>query len=483
MAGRLEQYNATLVRDLYGSDVQLWRVAEGDELAVIEGLNDDPAVAYAEPNFRYRAFVDPNDPGYGQQWAHTTIRSSAAWDITTGSADLIIAIIDSGIDSGHPDLASKIVSGYDFVDNDDIPHDLNGHGTHVAGIAAAATSNATGVAGTDWQARIMPVRVLDYAGQGYASDIAEGITWAYQHGAKVINLSLGGPSPSETMQNVINNAHAAGSLVIAAMGNCRDADPPFCPTANPTMYPAAYAHVMAVAATAPLDSYTFFSQYGDHCDIAAPGGEMSGYHDPDGIYSTMPTYPVYMTTVYNYYQGYDFVHGTSQAAPYVAGLAGLVWAADPTLTVDEVQSTIETTAVDLGPGGWDPDYGHGRIDARAAVALAAVPPAVVDLRVAHVLTDTGTLTVTLGWSAPSFAATSTLRYAQNPINTEVSWANAPILTDTLPGGAEAYTATIPFEGGIVYFAHRSQDEDGQWSTLSNSAFWPARYTYIPLILK
>lgn len=153
----------------------------------------------------------PNDPYFGQQWAHTLIRTPAAWDITTGSSSITIAIVDSGIDENHPDLLNKIVAGYDFSDGDSNPHDLNGHGTHVAGIAAAASNNATGIAGVNWQARIMPVRVLGMDGTGYNFDISEGIRWAYQHGAKVINLSLGGPDEAQNMRDAVNEARSAGS--------------------------------------------------------------------------------------------------------------------------------------------------------------------------------------------------------------------------------------------------------------------------------
>jgi thermitase len=362
--------DANYVRTLYGSPVQLWHVEEGNETATIEALNANPNVEYAEPNHIYYAFdTTPNDPGFTNQWAHNRIESKAAWDISTGSISVTIAIIDSGIDETHPDFAGKLVSGYDFIDVDDNPHDGNGHGTHVAGIAAAATNNSVGIAGVSWGARIMPIRVLGNTGSGTSAGIVSGINWAYQHGADVLNLSLGGTSSDQTMQDAVTAAHNAGSLVVAAMGNCRVTNSS-CPTANPTMYPAAYDNVMAVASTGRTDVYSYFSEYGSHCDISAPGGEMAYLHDPYGIYSTMPTYSVYLNTAYGYSQNYDYLQGTSQAAPHVSGLAALIWSLDPSLTPDQVQSFIETTADDLGPAGWDQDYGHGRIN--AAAALTAV---------------------------------------------------------------------------------------------------------------
>jgi subtilisin family serine protease len=370
-----DHYQATRIETLRGVDVEVWKIKEGREAEIVDQLNADPTVDYAELNYRFYAFNTPNDPDFGKQWGLTKVQAPAAWDLSTGNATTVIAIIDSGIDAGHPDLAGKIVAGYDFVDSDGTPNDANGHGTHVAGIAAALTNNAVGVAGMDWQARIMPVRVLDAEGSGWNSDIVQGINWAYQNGAKILNLSLGGTTYTQSMQDAVNAAHAAGSLVVAAMGNCRVYDATTCPVANPTNYPAAYDNVMGVAATGPTDAFASYSQYGSHCDISAPGGDMSSYHDPDGIYSTMPTYAVYLTTHYSYYKNYDYLNGTSQATPFVAGLAALIWALNPGLTPDQVQQIMQESALDLGDPGWDPTYGWGRIDALAALQLLSKPSA------------------------------------------------------------------------------------------------------------
>ena len=350
------------LRTLRGTGTQLWQVPEGQEEDIASQLEKRPDVEFAEPNYIYRMFAIPDDPDFTTQWAHRyIIGSPAAWDVSIGSSDIVIAVIDSGIDASHPDLSGKIVTGYDFVRGDGIPNDENGHGTHVAGIAAAATDNYTGIAGMDWNARIMPVKVLNYYGSGAASVVSEGITWAYEHGALVINLSLGGEYGSVTLQNAINAAHAAGCLVVAAMGNDR--------SANPTQYPAAYENVFAVAATTRTDTYAYYSQYGDHCDIAAPGGQMSYIGDPFGIYSTLPTYEgTYFTGgEFSLFTDYDYLQGTSMATPFVSGLAALIWTVKPAWTPDQVQSIIEDTAVDLGSVDWDEDYGHGRIDAAAAL--------------------------------------------------------------------------------------------------------------------
>jgi len=327
----------------------------------------------------------------------------------------------------------------------------------------------------------MPIRVLDDYGSGWDSDIIQGITWAYEHGADILNLSLGGPGYSQSMQDAINSAHAAGCLIVAAMGNCRDeckiGDETY---DNPTSYPAANSNVFAVAATNQADTYAYYSQYGPHCDIAAPGGE-PGHDSTTGIYSTMPTGNVYLTTRYSYSNNYDFLQGTSQATPYVSGLAALVWAVHPGFTPDEVQVIIESTAVDLGSPGWDEDYGHGRIDALAAVheALSYVP--VSDLRITQTVTDTTTLTATLSWSAPIDADRIALRYSTAPID-DANWDTAAVVNDNLPGSATTYVATVPYSGGTIYFAVRPH-HDGTWVGVSNNAFWPSLDGYLPLVLR
>jgi subtilisin family serine protease len=408
------RHGATRIGSVYGLDIEVWQVPEGQELAIARQLRSEPGVEYAQPNYVYHALGTPNDPYLTLQWAHGIIRSEAAWDITTGSSGIKIAIIDTGIDETHPDLASRIVAGWDFVDNDNNPHDLHGHGTHVAGIAAAVTNNGVGVAGMDWKARIMPVRVLDDQGTGYSSNVASGIGWACDNGAKVINVSLGTTADDWVLQNAVANAHTAGSLVVAAMGNCRTYDPPACPVANPITYPAGYSNdVMAVAATTIADAYAPYSQFGSHCDIAAPGGTLVSYHDPDGIFSTMPTYSVTLTRPpdYYYYEDYDYLQGTSMATPYVAGLAALVWSLDPALTPDQVQTIIENTAVDLDHNGWDPNYGYGRIDAQAALLAALNPPAAPTL--SPISNPDGDGTYLVDWNDVPTAASYTLQEDNN----------------------------------------------------------------------
>lgn len=354
------QFGARYSRTLYRSSIEKWIVPVGSEEVLSGLLAKEESIIWAEPNYRVHALTTtPDDPGFGTQWGHAQIASTSAWGHTTGSAEIVIAVIDSGIDGGHPDLASKVVPGYDFVDDDADPTDLHGHGTNVAGIAAAVTNNTVGMAGTSWGAMVMPVRVLDEDGSGTAEGVVDGITWAATHGAHILNLSLGGSSYSQAQQDAVNAAHAAGHLVIAAMGNWRA-------SGNPTFYPAACDNVMAVAATNSNNGYSWFSQFGPHCDISAPGGDMAYLHDPEGIYSTLPTY-ICTVTNEGYFLNYDRMQGTSQAAPFVAGLAALVMSVAPNLGPDQVQGLIENAADDLGPAGWDRDYGWGRINAEAAI--------------------------------------------------------------------------------------------------------------------
>ena len=445
----LQQSDATYERTLYGSDVQTWQVPKGTELTVVEKLNADPQVAYAELNYRITAHdTVPNDPSFTKQWAHSIMESPAGWDLTTGSAAITIAILDSGVDEGHPDLAGKIVAGYDYVDNDNNPHDLNGHGTHVAGIAAAVSHNGIGVAGMDWQARIMPIRVLDAEGGGYMDTLAEGIFWAYSHGAEVLNISSGGPYFSFSVLDAVNAARTAGSLVVASMGNDNSSTP---------VYPAAYGSVLAVSATRHNDTRAGYSNYGDHCDVAAPGGNMSAYQDPNGIYSTMPTYPVYMTTQDNYWTNYDYVQGTSQAAPYVAGLAALIWSLKPSLTPDEVQEAIETTAVDLGQTGWDRYYGHGRVSAVAALRVYSPPlaPALSPIR-----NSDGGGTYLVDWNDEPNADVYVLEMSNVP-----SFLNATVVySDT---ASEFQVIDRP--GGFWYYRvlARNDNGDSPWSAVQS----------------
>jgi thermitase len=284
--------------------------------------------------------VYPNDPYYGSQWGLTRVRAPEAWALSTGQG-VLIAVLDTGTDYTHPDLSGKVRTDIDrdFVNNDDDAMDNNGHGTHVSGIAAAATNNSRGVAGMGWDASILPLKVLDSGGNGRTDQLISAIYYAADHGARVINMSLGGPySCLSDLQAAVDYAYSRGVLLVAAAGNW--------PYIAQSPFPANCAHVLGVAATTSSDSRAWFSNYGDHVSVAAPG---------EDIYSTLR------------YGGYGDMDGTSMATPFVAGLAALVYARFPTYTPGQAASAILDNAQDLGSTGWDPDYGCGRIDAFRAL--------------------------------------------------------------------------------------------------------------------
>jgi len=416
-AALLQSEGLTPLRTIEPLDVQLLAVPEGEEDTVLARLRRSPLVVYAEPDYIWHAFTTPNDTYYADyQWNMPQINMPSAWDVTTGSSSVTIAIVDTGVDTSHPDLSANIVSGYDFVNRDADPQDDEGHGTHVAGIAAAIGNNNEGVAGMAWQASIMPIKVLGADGSGSVSDIADGITWAADHGAQIINLSLGGPDVSSVIRDAVNYAYDQGALLVAAAGNEYD-------EGNPTMYPAAYDHVLAVGAVGDEDEHAYYSNTGSYVDVAAPGGNPSSDYDSDPNHWILSTY--WRGSGYSY----AWIVGTSQACPHVAGLAALIWARNPSLSNDDVESIIESTAVDLGSSGRDDVYGYGRIDAQAAVAATATPtPTATHTPTATPTTPPATPTPT---PTPISGATATPTPTRTPTATPTATATAgPTATPT-----------------------------------------------------
>jgi thermitase len=306
---------------------------KGSVEATIEKLKKDPNVEYAEPNYYLHATYTPNDPYFSsRQYGPQKIQAPQAWDIAEGSG-VKIAIVDTGVQSNHPDLAGKVVGGWDFVDNDSTPQDGNGHGTHCAGIAAAVTNNSTGIAGTAPKASILAVRVLNNSGSGTWTAVANGITYAADQGAKVISLSLGGTVGNSGLQQAVNYAWNKGSVVVAAAGNAGNTAP---------NYPAYYSNAIAVASTDQNDNKSSFSTYGSWVDVAAPGSS---------IYSTYPT------------STYASLSGTSMATPHVAGVAGLL--ASQGRSASNIRAAIENTADKIsGTGTY---WAKGRVNAYKAV--------------------------------------------------------------------------------------------------------------------
>jgi len=267
----LSAESASTVKPLGLPGLQLVRV-EGSVASAIAALEANPAVAYAEPNWIYHAEALPNDPRYSQLWGLAKIGGPAAWNRTTGSAGVKVAVVDTGIATDHPDLSANLVPGFDFVQGDSDPRDFNGHGTHVAGTIGARGNNAIGVTGVDWQVSLMPVRVLDGSGSGSNANVAAGFAYACSHGAVIVNASLGGGGYSTAMRDTIASASCANTLFVVAAGNNgenNDATPHYpCSYGAP---PDNLANVVCVAATDQNDALANFSNYGQSVDLAAPG--------------------------------------------------------------------------------------------------------------------------------------------------------------------------------------------------------------------
>ncbi|MFB8375811.1 S8 family peptidase [Paenibacillus taichungensis] len=261
---------------------------------MLKHYKDHVIIEHAEPNYYLQASFTPNDPFFPYQYNLPKINAPAAWDISQSNSSVKIAIIDTGVQLNHPELAGKLLPGYDYVDYDNIPEDGNGHGTHVAGIAASITNNGVGIAGVAPLASIVPLRVLDNNGQGTTGNVGNGLVYAANNGIQVVNLSLGGPTGEAFLQAAVQYAWDRGAVIIAAAGNDNTSYP---------IVPASYPNVIAVASTNPSDLKSNFSNYGSWVDMAAPG---------DTILST-------------YLGGsYAYLSGTSMAAPHVAGVAALL---------------------------------------------------------------------------------------------------------------------------------------------------------------
>ena len=334
--------------EIRGTGVRVIRIPRGRLQEKLQAYSREKGVIFAEPDYIAHAYGTPDDTYFGNQWGMTRVQAPSAWDVTTGQTTVTIAILDTGIDQNHPDLAGKVINNRNFTSSATVD-DLYGHGTHVAGVAAAATNNAMGVAGVGYNTALMNVKVLDDNGSGAYSWIANGIIWATDNGAKVISMSLGGSSGSSTLQSAINYAVSRGVVVVAAAGNSGNSAP---------SYPAYYSGVIAVAASDANDATASFSNHGSWVDVAAPG---------TGIYSTLPNHSNRIGIL-----NYGSLSGTSMATPFVAGLAGLVWSTPYGTDGASVRNRIESTADRVGGTGtyWQ----YGRINAYSAVAPSVPPP-------------------------------------------------------------------------------------------------------------
>ncbi|MCS1352535.1 S8 family peptidase [Mechercharimyces sp. CAU 1602] len=303
------------------------------EEAIAE-YSDMENVEYAEPIIEYKASWTPDDPMYeSDQYGPQNMSVPEVWDTTKGSSDTVVAVIDTGVQSDHPDLSGKVIEGYDFVDDDNDASDEQGHGTHVAGTIGAATNNGIGVAGVAPEVQIMPVRVLDANGSGTNESVANGITYAADNGAQVINLSLGGPQSSQVIEDAVEYAVSKGVLVVAAAGNESTSSP---------SYPAYYEGALSVAAVDANDTIADFSNYGDWVDVAAPGVD------------------IISTELNGEYVKYS---GTSMASPHVAGVAALL--SSQGMAADEIRDSIQSSADQID--GTGDKWTYGRVNAAKAI--------------------------------------------------------------------------------------------------------------------
>jgi hypothetical protein len=336
-------------------------VAPEELLSTAQTLAQHPMFEEVQKNYLFAPEQVPNDRDFGAQSHLRIIRAPEAWDMTTGSADIVIAVLDTGV-TDHPDLSVKLQSGWNIAENDGNTADEHGHGTSVAGVAAAATNNAIGVAGVSWQSPILPVRVAGADGLASTRSLAAGLIWAVQHQARVLNISFAPLAADRTVLGAAQYARSAGSLIFISAGN---EGRPSGARANP--------NAIFVAATDDADALATFSTTGPFVDLAAPGTD---------ILSTAAT------------GAYRRVSGTSFASPIAAGVAALVWSVRTELRPATVEQLLLQTAHDLGPAGRDDRFGAGRVDAAAAVHAAV-----------HLISDADNVAPTVNITSPPDNAT------------------------------------------------------------------------------
>ncbi len=351
---KIQTYNVPSAQALF-SETYIYKYDPSINPAdVLRDYNSLENVKYIEPNYIYSTSKAPNDPQYSNLWGMKTIKAEEAWDISTGSKTVKVAVVDTGVQVNHPDLKDNVLKS-EGIGGCPSGTDPGSHGSHVAGTIGAIGDNTQGVVGVNWAVSINGYSVLcSTGGSGSLSSIANGVIKAVADGNQVINMSLGGPGDSTTFHNAIISAKSAGVTVIVAAGNCwNQQQSDKCPNGDPAKrgssdftYPAAYPEVVTVAATTSSDQAASFSNRGNSIDIAAPGVQ---------IESTWPP------------TSYHTISGTSMATPHVVGAAALLLSVNPNLTPDQIQNALQCTADDLGTSGWDEIFGHGRLNLKAAV--------------------------------------------------------------------------------------------------------------------
>ncbi|RJP14569.1 MAG: hypothetical protein C4520_21435 [Candidatus Abyssobacteria bacterium SURF_5] len=401
-----------------------------DVKAAIKQLEASGLVEYAEPDYvRYPTYV-PTDPLFGSQWDMTLMKLPLWWDLDKGSPSVVVAVLDTGIDLDHPDLVSQLwqnadetpgdgddddgngyvddYNGYDFAGDgwlpgvgaeDPIPEDQYvGHGTHVSGTIAAAQDNGAGISGEAPGVKVMAVRVLGgLLGMGYSSDICDGLIYATDNGASVINMSLGGTAKSLTEYNSLRYAWDRNVFIAAAAGNDGD-------SGNPLSYPAAYVFPMSIGATDSIDNIASFSTHNEFVEVSAPGVT---------VLSTVPG------------GGYESAgwSGTSMATPHAAGLAALLYSMYSGIENWQVRAMLQQGVIDRGVAGWDEYYGYGRADCEQLLAVATPSPDVL-----QILTPA---------NGSRFRTGALVAALWNPVTSAVSYR----LDVTLPSGAKKVITT------------------------------------------
>ncbi|TCV85456.1 MULTISPECIES: S8 family serine peptidase [Methylomonas] len=337
---KILRFNGSYIAENIGSSaIHIINVPENAEAAVARALSKNPHIEFAELDMAVPLSAVPNDPQFANAWHLSKIQSPNAWDVSKADG-ITIAILDSGVDGTHPDLAAHMVPGWNAVDSGSVTADINGHGTAVAGAAAAVTNNASGVAGVAWNAKIMPIRITnDAGGYAYWSDVARGLNWAVDNGADVANLSYAA-SDSATVASAAQYMRSKGGLVLVAAGN-DGLDPGLADNIN----------LIVVSATDANDAKASFSNYGKYIDVAAPGVSILTTNN-GGTYAAW--------------------YGTSLATPVAAGVVALIQAANPKLTPDNVEKILKSSADKVSGVNFDPNYGYGygRVNAANAIKTA-----------------------------------------------------------------------------------------------------------------
>lgn len=366
-AGLPEKAFASILKEHQGkakkigqSELYIVDLPEYTEEGVIARLKHHPHIKYAELDHLFHSSFVPNDQYYSKAWHHTRIGTPTAWDSTRG-AGVTIAILDTGVDSTHPDLTPNIVPGWNFYSNNSTTTDVNGHGTAVAGVAAASTNNTIGVASMAGLSKIMPVRVADANATASASTIAKALTWVADKGVRVANISYSGIPGNLTIQNAAQYMKNKNGLVIVAAGN-----------SGTDLGYAATTTMIPVSATDSNDIKTSWSSFGKYVAISAPGKD---------IWTT------FRNTVYG------IGWGTSMATPVTAGTVALMMAVNPKLSSTQIESLLFSTAKDLGVTGRDSYYGYGRVNTAAAVQAAKTASTTTTLLTAATDTEKPVVTI------------------------------------------------------------------------------------------